>query len=377
MDIKLQQAGALKFQLFFKPFKNDFVFTFSLLLAIASCFFLQPKLSYIDFKVLVCLFNLMVVIKAFEELRLLDMFAVAIINRCTDTRKVSLVMIILTFFSSMFITNDIALLTLVPLSLIISKKSGTNMLVTIILQTLAANIGSSLTPMGNPQNLYIFSYYKLYPLEFFAPVALFSFLGLMWLIVLNLFIKKTGLKANLENTGTDLRKAAVWAVLFIIIVLSVFNVINYYITLIITIAVTVMLNRRLLKKADYQLLTTFVCFFIFIGNISSIPAIAGIMSKYVDNPDATYFASIVMSQGISNVPCAVLLSKFTGHWRELLLGVNIGGMGTIIASLASLISYKLFISEHPEKSVGYLNKFSLYNFVSLALFTVINYFIRI
>lgn len=356
--------------------KTDPVFSISFILALFSCIFSYPRIDYINFEVLVCLFNLMIVIKAFEELRLLDWFAVSIINRCTNSRKVSLVIILLSFFASMVITNDIALLTLVPLTLIISRKSEMNVLVTVILQTLAANIGSSLTPVGNPQNLYIFSYYKLTAAQFFTPVALFAVLGLTWLYLLNFNNPRIELDLALEPIEVKNRKKVmIWAVLFGVIILSVFNVISYQLVLLLTIAVTFSINKKLLGKVDYLLLATFICFFVFIGNISSVPVIVSFIKRCLNNAEYTYFSSIVLSQVVSNVPCAVLLSQFTPYWKELLIGVNIGGMGTIIASLASVISYKLFIKENPGNSGKYIAKFSVYNLLSLIVFTLVNYFL--
>jgi len=358
--------------------KRDPVFSLSFILASLSCVFSYPRLEYINFEVLACLFNLMIVVKAFEELRFLDRIAVGIINRCTNSRRVSLVMISLSFFASMIITNDIALLTLVPLTLIISRKSGMNVLLTVILQTLAANIGSSLTPVGNPQNLYIFSYYKLTAAQFFIPVAMFAVLGLAWLFLLNFNIPRFEFGIALDPIEVkDEKKEAIWTILFAVIILSVFKIVNYQLVLLLTIAVTLSINKELLRKADYLLLATFVCFFVFIGNISSIPFIAGFMEASLDSAEYTYFGSIVLSQFISNVPCAVLLSQFTPHWKELLLGVNTGGIGTIIASLASVISYKLFVRENPESSGKYIVSFSVYNLLSLVIFTAINYYLII
>lgn len=356
--------------------KGDIVLSASLILAIASCFVAQPRTSYINFKVLACLFDLMIVIKAFEELHLIDKFAISILNKCTDSRKVSMILIFLSFFTSMLVTNDIALLTLVPLTLIISKKSSVNMLETIILQTLAANIGSSLTPMGNPQNLFIFSYYKLTAIQFFPPVILFAATGLIWLFLLNHRKQNVELGIALESIKIkDKMKTLLWSIIFIIIILSVFEIINFKLVFLFTVAVTLVVSKELLIKIDYLLLITFVCFFIFIGNISSISLIDNYMKGVLNSSSSTYFSSILLSQFVSNVPCSVFLSKFTTHWKELLVGANIGGMGTVVASLASVISYKLFIKEHPQSIKKYFLKFSIYNFISLAIFTLINYFI--
>lgn len=348
------------------------------MLALASCLVARPRISYIDFKVLASLFSLMVVIKAFENLNLLDKFAVYILNKCADSRRVSLVLILLSFFMSMLVTNDIALITLVPLALVISKKSRINMLTTIILQTLAANIGSSLTPMGNPQNLFIFSYYKLTAIQFFTSIFLFVILGLLWLYLLNCRNHNVSMDVYLDAVELKSKsETIIWPGLFSFIILSVFNIISYQIALILTLTVALCLNRKLLYEIDYLLLITFVCFFVFIGNVSTIPGIYNYMKTALKSSVSTYFSSILLSQLISNVPCSIFLSRFTPHWRELLLGVNIGGMGTLIASLASVISYKFYVREHPQYSRRYLCKFTVYNMISLLLFTLINYLIVI
>lgn len=354
--------------------KRDIVFTASAVLAIASCFITTPKIEYIDFKVLACLFNIMIIVKAFEKLRLLEKVSVSILNSCSGSRTVSLVLILLSFFSSMIFTNDVALLTLVPLTIIIGRKSDLDIMPIIIMQTLAANIGSSLTPMGNPQNLYLFSTYDLKALQFFTTVGAFAVTGLIWLLFLNRRNPEAKLEISLDPVKiADKRLAFFWGVIFSVIVLSVFGIVDYKIAFALTAVSALIVDRRLLLKADYPLLLTFICFFIFIGNVSHIPAVNSIMKGLLNSGTSAYFGSIVLSQVISNVPSAILLSGFTSHWRELLLGVNVGGMGTIIASLASVISYKLYIGEKPKNSGKYMLKFSIYNFVSLALFTVINY----
>ena len=360
----------------FNFFRKDMVLTVSIILSIASCIFVKPELSYINFQVLASLFNIMIVVKAFEELHLLDRVSIGILNGCCDSRKVSLILILLSFFSSMLFTNDVALLTLVPLALAIGKKSGLDMLTTVIMQTLAANIGSSLTPMGNPQNLYIFSFYKLHAWQFFTTVGIFSALGFLWLVIMNHRRPNIKLEFTLDKVEIKDKKLVVlWGGVFIVIVLSVFNIINYAIAFLLTVIAALLINRRILLKADYSLLLTFICFFVFIGNVSNIPAVNNLMKSLLDSSVSAYAGSILLSQAISNVPSAILLSGFTPYWKELLLGVNIGGMGTIVASLASVISYKLYIGEKPESAGRYLSRFSLYNFAGLTIFAVLNYFI--
>lgn len=357
-------------------FKKDMVFTISLMLAAASCFIHPLKLQYIDFKVLVSLFNLMLAIKAFEELKLLDKFAIAILNKCDNSKKVSAILILLCFLSSMLVTNDVALITFVPLTLIISKKTKLNMLETIILQTIAANIGSSLTPMGNPQNLFIFSNYGIKPIQFFSTILLLAVLGICSLSIFIHILKNNVLKIELPTIPLGYKKkTAVWGIVFCIIIASIFGVIGYQVALIITVVTVCMLNFKLLIKIDYLLLMTFICFFIFIGNISNIDAVHTLASASLKNPASVYFSSIFLSQFISNVPASILLSKFSPDWQPLLLGVNIGGLGTIIASMASVISYKLYIQSNPQENKTYLMKFSLYNFSFLAFLTIISYFV--
>lgn len=355
-------------------FKKDLVFTISLFLAIISSLLHEPKLHYIDFKVLVSLFNLMLVVKAFEELKLLDKLAVYILKKCQTSKKVSAVLIFLCFFTSMFVTNDVALLTFVPLTLIIHKTAEINVIETIILQTMAANLGSSLTPMGNPQNLYIFSYYGIHSMQFFSAIFLLAVLGILSLYFLIQRLKNRSLEVSLPSIWLkDRRKSIVWISVFCITTASILGVISYVYAFIITVAAGCILEIKLLRKIDYLLLLTFICFFIFVGNLSDINLIHHFVSESLKKPISIYFTSIFLSQLISNVPASILLSKFTADWQPLLMGVNIGGLGTLIASLASVISYKLFVKRNPHNGKEYLKKFTLYNFLTLAFLTFFQY----
>lgn len=360
-------------------FKNEVVFTLALSLAIITSFFSMPKVEYIDFKVLITLFNLMIIIGAFSQMKILDKIAVNLLTKFNSYKKISLILIYLTFFSSMLITNDVSLITFIPLTLIISKRAHINPMKLVIFQTLAANIGCGLTPMGSPQNLFIFSFYKLDASQFFRIMLPFTIFGILWLFILNILEKNKEFNFNLEDIIIENRThVIIFCVLFIFILLSVFNIVNYKIALIITILVVLILNKTLLAKVDYILLLTFVCFFIFTGNLSSFPFIESFAKAFLHNKTTTYFSSILLSQFISNVPCSMLLANFTSNWKELLLGVNIGGLGTLIASLASVISYKLYMNDRTSKKQNtYIIWFTFYNVISLIAFTLINYFIFI
>ncbi|MDF2789203.1 MAG: transporter [Neobacillus sp.] len=356
--------------------KRDMFFTISLVLAAGSCIFQTPKIEYLNFPVLISLFNLMLAIKAFEELKVLDKIAISILNKCNNSKSVSAILILLCFFSSMIVTNDVALLTFVPLTLVISRKMNMPMMETIILQTIAANIGSSLTPMGNPQNLFIYSFYGLTPKPFFMTVLLLAVLGVISIYIFIHRLAKKELKvAMVPIQVKDSKRTMVWGIVLVIIIASIFGVIPYQAALIITLMTAAIKNRKLLFKIDYFLLLTFICFFIFVGNISNTNAVHTMASANLKDSDSIYFTSILLSQFISNVPASILLAEFTANWRPLLLGVNIGGLGTIIASMASVISYKLYIQSYPSQGKKYLLKFSLYNFSFLAFLTFIPYVI--
>lgn len=360
--------------------KEEMVFAIALILSILTSIISLPKIEYIDFKVLLSLFNLMAVVKAFEKLKILELVAGNILRKYKSARKVSLILIGLTFFSSMLITNDVALITFVPITLIIGIKAKFNPANTIIFQTLAANIGSSLTPMGNPQNLFLFSFYNLKAAEFFKVTGPFVAMGGICLIFFNLKIEDLMLQFSLKNIKIkNMKKAIIYGILFIIIILSVFDVIDYRLVTLVTFITVFTLDKGILKEVDYLLLMTFVFFFIFIGNVSNMDFISSHLVYFLNSKTKTYIASLTLSQVISNVPCSIFVANFTNNWKEVLLGVNIGGMGTLIASLASLISYKLYVKSKLENrdNKRYMVKFTLYNFSTLFIMAIINYFIYI
>lgn len=369
------QTHQLKKQNSFIEFlKKEIVLVIATVLAITSSLISTPKLSYIDFKVLILLFNLMIVVAAFKELKVLDNIAIGLLKKCNTYTSISFALIFITFIASMIVTNDVALITFVPLSIVIAKKANIDVLKIVIFQTLAANLGSSFTPMGNPQNLFIYSYYNLSPLDFFKITVPIVILAIVFLSTLILKDKKMKLKLDLSDvTIENKRDVILFSLLFGIILLSVFHLIDYKITFGITIITVIILNKKLFKEIDYSLLITFIGFFIFIGNISTMDVVRSFMENILNSEKSTFISSILASQVISNVPATMLLSGFTGHFKELLLGVNIGGMGTLIASLASVISYKIYTGEFREKNDKYLRKFNLYNLLGLAIFVPIIY----
>ena len=336
-------------RIFLEFIKKEIVLIIAITLAIGTSLISLPKFEYIDFKVIILLFNLMIVVAGFKELQLLDSIATSLLKRCTSFKAITYTLVFLTFFSAMIVTNDVALITFVPLTLIIAKKVNVNPLKLIVFQTLAANLGSALTPMGNPQNLFIYSYFNVNIMEFFKITFPLVLLSVVFLGAITMNEKKEKLYFQVENIKIENnRDIIIYSVLFFITILSVFHLIDYRIT--------------------------FIGFFIFVGNISTLEVVRNFMEDVLNSKESTYISGILASQVISNVPATMLLSGFTSNFRELLLGVNIGGLGTIIASLASVISYKLYINEYPKDGADYIKKFTIYNVLGLVIIGLIIYF---
>ena len=372
MNQIVQTEEVKKKSSFIEFLKKECVLVIAVTLAILSSFISIPKMSYIDFKVLILLFNLMVVVAAFKELMVLDSIAIRLLKKCNTYTSISLALVFITFISSMIVTNDVALITFVPLSIVIAKKANINVLKIVIFQTLAANLGSSFTPMGNPQNLFIYSFYNLNPIDFFKITLPIVILAVLFLVLLVCKDKKINLSLDLEDVKIDnKRDVYLFGGLFLIILLSVFHVIDCKVTFLITIIMILLLNKKLFSQVDYSLLITFIGFFIFVGNISTMDLVKNFMEGILGSPQSTFLSSVLSSQVISNVPATMLLSGFTNHFKELLLGVNIGGMGTLIASLASVISYKIYTSEF--KNENYMKYFTFYNILGLVIFVPLAY----
>ncbi len=350
------------------------IFIISALAAMASCFFVPPDreyLGYIDLRTLALLYSLMAVVAALRGAGAFESLARAVCSRAKNTVLLGALLTALAFFSSMLITNDVALLTFVPFTVLLLGMTGKGrgMIYIIVLQTVAANLGSMLTPVGNPQNLYLYSYYGFTAGSFFrvtAPVWLFS---LVLLAVLCLLIRPERLEPELDESGQpDGKRLAVYAALFAVCLLAVFRVIPWPAMLAAVIIVLFIFDRKALLKPDFMLLLTFAAFFVFAGNLARIAAVERLLRSMLTGRE--YLTSLAASQVISNVPAALLLSGFTDNSRALLLGVNAGGLGTPIASLASLISLKLYSRTEGARTGKYLLVFILVNVLMLALITL-------
>ena len=354
--------------------KQETVLCVALALAAVSSLFQRPKLEYIDFAVLSILLSLMLVGAGLKSVSFLDWTARELLKRCASWRSVVLALVGVTYVSSMFVTNDVALITFVPLALIIGRALKRDVARVIILQTLAANLGSMVTPPGNPQNLFLYAHYHYTAASFFAVMAV---PGLLSIIYLGLLIWR-GRNEALTLELPQQAKPAFWQTVLLLALLAlniaaVLHWVDKTLALGITVAYVLLKQRRLLLEVDYSLLVTFVGFFIFIGNISHTSLALYLKQSLLGTAAGTYAAGELASQFISNVPAAMLLAGLTTEADALLLGVNIGGLGTLIASMASVISYKLFVAEHPYQAGTYLRTFLYYNFAGLVLLGALTY----
>ncbi len=332
-------------------------------------------LGYFDFKTLTCLFCVLAVVCAFKNIRFFYTLATRIV-KCFKTARVSIIALVyITFIGSMLIANDMALLTFLPLGYFVLSSTGKKqyMAFTFIMQNIAANLGGMLTPFGNPQNLYLYTKFNIPNLEFMAIMAPPFIISIVLITVCCLFIKNEPLEIEDELPKLDTKKVAIYSVLFALSIAIVFRGIPYWIGLIVIPLVLIFMDREALKMVDYPLLLTFVFFFIFSGNMSRIDAVKDLFSYLLEKN--TLVVSTLSCQFISNVPSAILLSQFTQNYKELLVGVNIGGAGTLIASLASLITFREYTKYNPHKAKSYIIKFSLFNFGFLGLLLLVESFI--
>lgn len=375
-------------------FKKETVLCVAILLGVVSMFLVHPDSQYpeyLDYRTLALLFSLMTIMEGFKQTGLFGEIAQVLLTRVHTFRQLYLVLVLLCFFCSMWITNDVSLLTFVPFTILVLELAGLQkeMIPVIVMQTIAANLGSMMTPVGNPQNLYLYSVSGMDMGQFLlimAPLSVLSFLMILGACMLhkNFTLDARCLKAGTtfsdtipgmqkkgENYRKDTRKQQnlLLGVLFLISLLSVFRILSWPVLLLIVLAGCLCLNsvlhgNFLPKKVDYSLLLTFLAFFIFIGNMKRIDLVRDFLNQMLTGREL--LVSFGCSQVISNVPAAILLSGFTDQYAALLRGVNIGGLGTLIASLASLISYKFFAEKQGQSpkcgtKQRYLLQFTLWN----------------
>ena len=365
----------MKFAL--KFVKSQPVLVIAFLAAAVTMFIIPPDkeyLGYCNITVLIQLFGLMTAVAGLRSVGIFDIVTRSMMKRAGNVRRLGLVLVLICFFSSMLVTNDVALLTFVPLTLLIFRdiSDEKSRIFTIVLETAAANLGSMLTPVGNPQNLFLYDEFDLTINTFVQTMLPAGVLSLLCLAGLTLLLPKSSCSANADTSTSETAVSglptAAYCLLFLLCLLSVFRVVPDYVCLIAAVLAALIFDRSLLAKVDYALLATFVCFFVFVGNIARVEAVREFFSEILTGREL--IVSVALSQVISNVPAAVMLSGFTENGTELLLGVNLGGLGTLIASLASLISFQFYRKSEGARSGRYFLVFTAVNFGMLAVLMV-------
>ncbi len=349
------------------------VMVVALAAALVTCLIVpvdRDYLGYFDIKTLTCLFCVLAVVCALKNINFFNILAQKIVACCRNARLSILVLVYITFIGSMLIANDMALLTFLPLGYFVLGTTGKTkyMAFTFIMQNIAANLGGMLTPFGNPQNLYLYTKFQIPTGEFMTIMSIpFALSVVLITLCCLVFVKPEPMALNQAVQKLPPKRAALYLALFTLAIAIVFRGIPYWIGLIVIPAVLVFADRKALKMVDYPLLLTFVFFFIFAGNMARIDGVRRLFSWLMEK--STLLFSTLSCQVISNVPSAILLSQFTDNYRDLLIGVNIGGVGTLIASLASLITFREYTNHAPGKSKSYILLFSAFNFGFLIILT--------
>ena len=357
--------------------RHDPVLAAALALALVSTFFVPPSLDYvgyIDFHVLALLFSLMLVVAGLQKSGAFTLLTDLLLQRVKSTRSLAAVLVGVCFFTSMLITNDVALITFVPLSvMLLSREEDEKLLMlVVVLQTIASNLGSGLTPLGNPQNLYLYSLSGMSLGEFLSVMMMPTLVSALLLTVAVFLIRPRKISDSGSQKKTNsiaAKKLAPWLLLFALCMLAVLHFVHYLVMLAVVTVSVIVLDRSLLRKADYALLLTFIGFFIFIGNVKNISVVSEILSSLVAGRELG--VGVMLSQIISNVPAAMLLSGFTENYAKLLVGVNLGGLGTLIASMASMISYKIYAASPRAKAGQYFALFTGLNVLLLLILLIV------
>lgn len=367
--------------------KKETVLTVAILLAVLSAVVVPPDreyVGYIDFRTLSILFCLMTVMAGLQKLGVFRNIAKTLLRHTQNTIQLVEVLILMCFFFSMIITNDVALITFVPFTFIVLRLSGETSVKKLavpvtVLQTIAANLGSMLTPIGNPQNLYLYGKAQMNAGAFVLLMLPYSLLALILLVICGIIVanhsgqKVRGSDVSLpedDKVGQKKYLLPGYLLLFLCCLLTVAHIIPYPVTLGIVVLTVLILDRRILEKVDYSLLLTFVGFFIFIGNMGRMPVFCDFLQKIIGGREV--MTAVIASQVISNVPAALLLSGFTENMTALIIGTNLGGLGTLIASMASLISYKQVVRQIPEEKKKYFGWFTIANIVFLVILVLEN-----
>ncbi|MBN2503923.1 MAG: hypothetical protein JXB20_01105 [Bacilli bacterium] len=364
-------------------FTKDIVFVVAFLLALGSLFFVKPSLEHleaINYEVLIIMFSLMISVAGISEANFFSKVAIFLTSKFFTLRWIGLVIVLSTFLLGMWITNDAVLLTLVPFTIYVMRqiKEERYALTIVIMQTFAANMGSALTPMGDPQNIYLYHFYDLGFGEFIMatlPItlsALILIIGATWLMLPNTFVHPIMVSPRLDK-----KKLLLELLVFTSVLLLILRVVYPLYVLGFAFVINLLIYPHLFRKVDYLLLLTFVSFFVLTYNLANWNLIQDFASGFLDSNLSVYLAGLGFSQVMSNVPAAVLLATFTDktYWVYLLQGVNVGAMGSVIGSLASLITFKFVIREFSSEKKTYLLTYTALSFIFIVIISAVLFII--
>lgn len=355
--------------------KREAVLCIAVLLALVSMFFVPPDAEYagyIDLRTLGILFCLMTVVAGLKGLGVFSVLAQKLLKRVRTVRGLVIALVLMCFFFSMVITNDVALITFVPFTFELLRLAGEQaerewLVSAVAMQTAAANLGSMLTPLGNPQNLYLYGRAGMTAGELVALMLPYSALSLA-MIMLWIALRRGGgsisVRFEEKREIAGKKRLVMYIALFAVCLLAVLRVIWWQAAAAVVLVCVLAADRGVLRGVDWGLLATFVGFFVFVGNMGRIPALRQLLESVVAGNEVLTAAA--SSQIISNVPAALLLSGFTQDMRGLIIGTDLGGLGTLIASMASLISYKQLCAQRPQEKGRYMLCFTVSNVVMLA-----------
>lgn len=402
--------------------RKDPVLVVAIVLAIISCAAVPPDAAYaeyVDLRTIGMLFSLMTIMAGLSRLGVFRIACRHLLSAVRGPRRLALALTLLAFFSSMLITNDVALVTFVPFALLALRTldSPRHACFTVVMMTIAANLGSMLTPIGNPQNLYLYSTSHMALTDFLLLMLPYAAAALVLLVGAIAFFGRIPehakekaarsvdagnpasssedgsadspatcgeadnaasaadanetpqLASDADDPAPSPLRVLPWAALFVLALLSVAHILPYQAIVAVTIVVALAADRRALLHVDYALLFTFIAFFVFVGNVGRIEVVSAALAQLIDGHELA--VSVIASQVLSNVPAAILLSGFTSNFAALIVGTNLGGLGTLIASMASLISYKQVTLVLPREKGRYFMLFTVWNIAFLAVLAVL------
>ncbi|KRM54518.1 SLC13 family permease [Lacticaseibacillus sharpeae] len=350
----------------FKTIIKDRVFQITLAIAIITSFLARPRVADINFTTLWSLLAMMTTIQIFDYLHVLDFIAYKITARAHTARQLTALFVALSFISAMFLTNDMAVLTFIPLYLRIARHRKLPEILPVTAITIAANQGSAMTPFGNTHNIFLMAKFHIPIAQFGEWVVPMISVAIVFLAILIMFVPKIEIpNVPVKDIRTNPRLITLTCIVALLVFSSIFDIIPAWVAAVVAIAVAILINYKIMGQVDYAIVLTFAGFFVIISNINQIPAVAKLVSSVVGGPVSVYLTSILTSQFISNVPSTVLIANFTHHLDALFFGSNIGGLGTLVASMCNLVAFKQYTIYSQQSHSRFLLHFTTINFIAL------------